>query len=611
MDMDPTLPVENGHISSVALISSLKVSDNNMFSIEDKNVEDNNVSHGRSKQENIAVPGDTEANTTTFADPVSCLPESISSFGANANISSPKFQTAITCCKEVKQTDEDSIASTSQTFCTESSTKSSELLDTEYLRAKYDPMASSSKDLDGETQYLKRKSVSLYGPDVGSKMYKIKGNLVTPPIIANNLPKIFDYLPVFGKPKSKDDLENFYSSKIREFVGFDMNDEQFDKLAKMCSPEHLRTGNELVMSTPYPTLSMLSVIDKDYDLNESNLCIVKKHQLRLASDPCNNYYKRLKYRGIRLMPLTQMEIENEEELVQDLEPGKDVIYRIRIYRPFPHNIKEKQVSTRHSIFSRDVVAGGRTRLSALRDRLVCANDAGVRLDASVDPKHLPTACAKELFPSGFLFINNVFYVDARGRCADRSAPLRAWAAARGLGDFPRETCTTQGWRTSACGWGIRRANSRIPTYLHETRLEDICVWLGHPEARLEPGYEAWDDSILGWDSMKNTLVYVHQGNCEHLFTFSEIRLLSADDPLSSSQYPCHTAVSQHQSVYCTTCAEFGAKWIVTGCVTVPFDPAFFCDTCLKMYLYKDNKKMGDFKAYSYRGNEINVLKPQG
>ncbi|KAI8434517.1 hypothetical protein MSG28_012521 [Choristoneura fumiferana] len=560
--MDPTLPVENGHISSVALISSLKVSDNNMFSIEDKNVEDNNVSHGRSEQEDIAVPGDTEANTTTFTDPVSCVPESISSSGANSNISSPKSQTAITCCNEVKQTDEDSIASTSQTFCTESSTKSSELLDTEYLRAKYDPMASSSKDLDGETQYLKRKSVSLYGPDVGSKMYKIKGNLVTPPIIANNLPKIFDYLPVFGKPKSKDDLENFYSSKIREFVGFDMNDEQFDKLANMCSPEHLRTGNELVMSTPYPTLSMLSVIDKDYDLNESNLCIVKKHQLRLASDPCNNYYKRLKYRGIRLMPLTQMEIENEEELVQDLEPGKDVIYRIRIYRPFPHNIKEKQVSTRHSIFSRDVVAGGRTRLSALRDRLVCANDAGVRLDASVDPKHLPTACAKELFPSGFLFINNVFYVDARGRCADRSAPLRAWAAARGLGDFDKRD-------------------------LHDTRLEDICVRLGHPE------------------------VYVHQGNCEHLFTFSEIRLLSADDPLSSSQYPCHTAVSQHQSVYCTTCAEFGAKWIVTGCVTVPFDPAFFCDTCLKMYLYKDNKKMGDFKAYSYRGNEINVLKPQG
>lgn len=227
MELAP--PVKDDQ-SSVPLCFPIKQSDN---TIQDKNVELNNDNQRGSAQENMKLI-DTEVNTTMDLDPAYSPLESISSSGAKANVPLEKSQNETTSCKEVNQMDEDSIASTSQTFCTESSTKSSDLLDTEYLRAKYDPIASSSKNLDSETQYLKRTSVSLYGPDVGPKIYNIKGNLVTPPIIANNLPKIFNYLPVFGKPKSKDDLEKFYSNKIREFVGFDMNDEQFDKLAEMC-----------------------------------------------------------------------------------------------------------------------------------------------------------------------------------------------------------------------------------------------------------------------------------------------------------------------------------------------------------------------------------------
>lgn len=102
---------------------------------------------------------------------------------------------------------------------------------------------------------------------------------------------------------------------------------------------------------------------------------------------------------------------------------------------------------------------------------------------------------------------------------------------------------------------------------------------------------------------------MHQGNCEHLFTFSEIRLVTPSDPLKTIHYPTHTAVAQNQTIYCTACAEFGAKWIIDGCDKVPFDPAFFCDMCLKKYLYKDGQKLGNFKAYSYKINEINILKP--
>ncbi|XP_063627093.1 snRNA-activating protein complex subunit 3 isoform X1 [Cydia splendana] len=435
-------------------------------------------------------------------------------------------------------------------------------LGTEKLGEHFSPFKVTETPDSYDYDHAKRRKVDLYGPDIGPKIYNVKGNLVTPPIIAKNLPDIFNVLPIFGRAGSKEDIEDFYSRKIREFVGCDLNDEQFKNLANDCSPDLLRTGSELRMPTSVPTLSVFSEEEnREYNEQHSNLCVVRKHRLRMASDSNASYQRKLKYRGTRLMPLAQAE-DGEEAPEPDLEPGRDIIYVVRIYRPFPYNIKEKHVSSRHSVFSRCIVLAGRQPLSALRDRVVCANDVGMRVDVSAAPHQQPAAAAKDLFPSGFLFINNVFYVDARPGCSDRSAGLRAWARARGLGDFQTKD-------------------------LHSTKLDDLIVRLGHPE------------------------VYVHQGNCEHLFTFSEIRLLNPDDPLSIKQYPAHTAVSQNQTVYCTTCAEFGAKWIVTNCSTVPFDPAYFCDTCFRLFLYKDGKKIGDFKAFSYRGNEINMLKPSG
>ncbi|KAM3960384.1 proximal sequence element A Pbp49 [Aphomia sociella] len=418
-----------------------------------------------------------------------------------------------------------------------------------------------------ENEITKVKQVKLYAEDTGPKIYDIKGNLVSRPIIPENLPEAFSCLPVFGRCKNKAGLAEFQENKIKEFVGSNLSDEEFKDLSNYCRPDHLKTGNELMMITNYPRHGLsMSEMDAPHKLKNDNgadLFILKKHKRRLDDDIKNIYLKKMKYRGIKLMPLTQEDDDTMSmpvTLGEPLQPGKDLLFRVRVYRPFAYNPKQKLCGRRQTLFSCDIVLLGRHKLTTLRDRIVCPNDVDMRVDVSERPDDLPPSTAKELFPSGFLFINNAFYVDSRAGCRDTSAPLRAWAAARGLGAPPCRDLAA--------------------------RLDRLPLRLGHPE------------------------VYIHQGNCEHLFTFSEIRLLNATDPLKLSQYPCHTAVSQHQTVYCTTCAEFGAKWIVVGCERVPFDPAFFCDKCFKMYLYKDGQKIGQFKAYSYRGNEINVLKPQ-
>ncbi|XP_039758455.1 uncharacterized protein LOC120632595 isoform X2 [Pararge aegeria] len=393
----------------------------------------------------------------------------------------------------------------------------------------------------------------LYAEDEGPKLYQVKGSIVTPPIVTKNLMEAFKFLPIFGKPKPTEDLNKFLTEKIREYVGCDLNDEEFGNVVKFCSPNHLRTGNELKMSNRYPTQEPLP----DHVVHSLERCdlddnprVVRQLKLRVDKDDRRLYMKRLKYRGLKLLPLPQL--EDYKISLTSLEPGRDLVFRVRVYRPFYCSSKDRH-NTRHSIFSNDIVLLGRQKLSALRDRLVCPNDVGMRVDVSQGPDEQPATSAKDLFPSGFLFINNVFYVDMREGCKDHSEPIREWARSRQLGAFPRRD------------------------------MADVRV-----------------DQLL---------VYVHQGNCEHLFTFSDVRLLNPTDPLRLSVYPFHTAISQNQTIYCTTCAEFGAKWIVTGCSRVPFDPAFFCETCFKLYLYKDGKKICDFKAYCYRGNEINLLKP--
>ncbi|XP_059047986.1 snRNA-activating protein complex subunit 3 [Achroia grisella] len=417
----------------------------------------------------------------------------------------------------------------------------------------------------------KVKNVNLYCESLGPKMYDVRGSLVTETLIPKNLPEAFTYLPIYGRPNSKAEVPEFYSNKIREFVGCDLDDEAFKQLADYCSVEHLKTGKEFMMITKHPGHGLCaseiqspnggSGDEDEDDDNVANLHIVKKHKHRKETDIKCIFLKQMKYRGIKLMPLSQEDDDmNVGTSGEPLQPGKDLLYRVRIYRPFAYSPKEKMCGRRQLLLNCDVVLLGRQTLADLRDRIVCPNDIDMRIDVSEHPDHVPTSTAKELFPSGFLFINNVIYVDTREGCRDISAPLRQWASARGIGLLPHRDLTA--------------------------RLDELTIRLGYPE------------------------VYIHQGNCEHLFTFSEVRLLNATDPLDISHYPRHTAVSQNQTVYCTTCAEFGAKWVVVGSERVPFDPAFFCDKCFKMYLYKDGKKIGNFKAYSYRANEINVLKPQ-
>jgi snRNA-activating protein complex subunit 3 len=82
---------------------------------------------------------------------------------------------------------------------------------------------------------------------------------------------------------------------------------------------------------------------------------------------------------------------------------------------------------------------------------------------------------QDVYKSGFIFIEGTFYNDYRDPANhDNSFVIREWATSHKLGPFEMDV-------------------------MEKTKFEDLTVRLGYP------------------------YVYQHQGNCEHLIVFSDVR----------------------------------------------------------------------------------------
>jgi snRNA-activating protein complex subunit 3 len=166
-----------------------------------------------------------------------------------------------------------------------------------------------------------------------------------------------------------------------------------------------------------------------------------------------------------------------------------------------------------------------------------------------------TGPASDVYRSSFFFINNVFYSDMRhpGH-RDYSEVIRNWAAESGRGIGPLEY-------------------QRMET----TRFEDLELQLGYP------------------------YLYLHQGDCEHLLVFTDLRLLTPSaDSTDLKDYPKFVSTTRRTQIRCGLCSLNTGKWVTFGCQRLPEEPYYFCDSCFRSFNYdKDGNKRGHFKAFPY------------
>ena len=113
--------------------------------------------------------------------------------------------------------------------------------------------------------------------------------------------------------------------------------------------------------------------------------------------------------------------------------------------------------------------------------------------------------------------------------------------------------------------------------MEETKFSDLEIQLGYP------------------------YLYQHQGDCEHILVFSDIRLLKPyTDSIDANDYPKIVSTNRRTQVRCGLCNLNTAKWMTFDNKRLPENPFFFCETCFYSFNYdKDDNKVNSFKAYPY------------
>ncbi|XP_028392251.1 snRNA-activating protein complex subunit 3-like isoform X2 [Dendronephthya gigantea] len=226
----------------------------------------------------------------------------------------------------------------------------------------------------------------------------------------------------------------------------------------------------------------------------------------------------------------------------------EVVLSVALYHP----VKLRKVQ--------EFLVLGRQTLTDLRDKIYCPADSIVVGEHSENPDFARIATGKDICPSAFIFIESVFYNDTRSDlCRDYSKLIMDWTNKKHNGELPR--------------YGVCSSKK-----MEETKFEDLTIKLGYP------------------------YVFVHQGDCEHLLLFRDLRMLHADDPQDVCNYPFHIFRPRPKRQRCMICSIYSARWLTRDDLLMSEDPSLFCEKCFKALHYRDNQKAYPFSAYQYSGD---------
>lgn len=293
-----------------------------------------------------------------------------------------------------------------------------------------------------------------------------------------------------------------------------------------------------------------------------------EHARKMCSDRAYKVQYLMSLRTTRReLLMRHLALTNRPETLSTL-PGESVagcrqiesLTAIVVVQIWPQPAKNTKVR-----MEREVLFRADQYLTDLRDQFKCQRDYGVPMDLSENPDQAERIFRGELFKSGFFLIEDTFYNDMRDcNNIDLSASIITWAekeipvigpdgenvlASRGIGPFRR----------------LR---------MEEHKFEDLVFRLGHP------------------------YLYMHQGDCEHLFTISDIKYVPNDpNHLGQTRFPFVTATSigrKADNLRCYMCRNRPPHWYTRNNSRLPVDPYFFCENCFHSFNYDaDKRKIGD------------------
>ncbi|KAI8815962.1 snRNA-activating protein of 50kDa MW C terminal-domain-containing protein [Fimicolochytrium jonesii] len=229
-------------------------------------------------------------------------------------------------------------------------------------------------------------------------------------------------------------------------------------------------------------------------------------------------------------------------------PPDEVILTASFYNR--HKNHEKRLATF------DVL--GSQPLTVLRDAFHCPTDF-LHLDDD-EPTVLNTL--KRRTSPSYFFIEDVFYNDLRDPDAeDYSKKIIEWVHQDG-----------------------RHKQRRLAAYTSKAMTDvtfgELCV---------RPGF---------------AYLFVHQGCCQHVLYFDEIRSITPADPHNPSKYPRAILVTKARATAtsrCQVCEYRIAAWVTLGDVRADCDPCVWCQDCFERFHFNaDGTPAYEFEYHGYR-----------
>ncbi|XP_015428875.1 PREDICTED: snRNA-activating protein complex subunit 3 [Dufourea novaeangliae] len=348
---------------------------------------------------------------------------------------------------------------------------------------------------------------------------------------------------------------NYFLSVKREdrdfvaLMGVELGEEEMSMLANYCSVDNLTVEGEMPQIIDTRKMRKKGTFDPQEPL-DVDLQTIQNLKRRLKQEVKRPLYK---YQSELFIHHEKSAEANGQIAI----PGQDILVSVRIYHPFVQRARNSlrlECGTRLRLNNITAILGSQT-LAHLRDKISCIADHSISRECSENLDNAIGLMAKDVYKSGFFFIEDTFYNDTRYPTnVDYSKVIIEWAQRRPkLGPFntaSMETC----------------------------RIDSLFLRFGFP-----------------W-------VYKHQGGCEHLIVFSEARLINCDDDLAVSTYPQIVRLRPISSKFCMICGVYNVQWITLEHERIPHNPCYYCDSCFKSYNYIDNKKVGNFQAYAYPRN---------
>lgn len=362
-------------------------------------------------------------------------------------------------------------------------------------------------------------------------------------VLYNELVNVAEFINSWTEMSNFDFRDNnTVDEHIKTMMSLD--DEALETLNQRCGEENL------VCCKPSQIKRYPDTIPENVELMTLKL---QKHNVKKKKT--NHFYRnvmthRERNRNLFTHTLSPVNIQPPSE---DRIVTPDAILQVVLYKPSANlkNYVTRSLAPGNAYLENVYAVLGQQVLTELKDRIRCVNDVLVTGDYSENPDLNMSVCAWDVFKSGAFFIENILYDDTRQPENLRySKEIVEWAAESGI-----------------------HYECKI---MENTKFNKLSVRIGCP------------------------YLYVHQGNCEHLVVFSDIRMVHPHDNLSIQEYPCMIQRSHKKRTICNVCAYASARWRTVESEHALENTSFFCDACFRSLHYdKDGKKLGNFKAYKY------------